>query len=302
MRSTTHVIAGAKGASRLVEDDSDRLGLLGRLALASRGRLLAWCVMDTHLHAVLDAAPETARHVAAVALRAHARAFNARQGRRGPLLRGPIEALRLPDAAALGRAIRYVHENPVRTKVPIVSEDFHFEWSSARAFAGLARSPLPDVRRVRRLLGEQAERALPRRVALAGLEASPVPTASPGLIVAAAAQTFGVLVQQVRGSGLEAPLVQARSLAVVLGRLEGYLDRQIAVALGRSRSVTSRLGARPVPEEAVRIARTLLRIPALRARLQGPPLHLPGASEGFEGSQRRRLRFSGAAAGSVIEV
>jgi putative transposase len=52
-----HAVARGNGGGRIVRDDDDRRSLvtgLGRAAMRSRWRVHAYCLMDTHLHAVVE--------------------------------------------------------------------------------------------------------------------------------------------------------------------------------------------------------------------------------------------------------
>jgi hypothetical protein len=264
-----HLNAGARGSTGLVLDDADRFALLGRLVESFGDALLGYCLMDTHLHVLAEGQPARTRAALTRGLRAYARSFNARHAREGPLLRGPVEAIRAPGPAELARMLRYLHENPLRTRDPIVSREVDYVWSSARSFAGLSRAAFPNVDRMRALLGSRARPFTRSPVPLAGLEPARVPAEAPGAILAAAAQTFGVAPSAVAGKGLSPALVSARAVFVTLGRLESYRDSQLAPVLGRTRQRMWQLGAGEVDLDGVRIARTLLREPPLRSRLPG---------------------------------
>src|SRR5579883_3605787 len=140
---TTHLTGGACRSERLVRDDDDRLSLLEHLR-AELGPLLAYCVMDTHVHLVAEGAAAAVQPRGDAALHAYARVFNRRHGRRGTLLRGHVETFEKRDAVELARAIRYTHKNPLQTTPPLATRAVDFEWSSARAFAGLARDGFVD--------------------------------------------------------------------------------------------------------------------------------------------------------------
>jgi hypothetical protein len=257
-----HLNAGALGTTRLVHDDRDRWELVSRLVAALGDGLLAYCLMDTHVHVVAEGPGLEG------VLRGYARYFNARHRRTGPLLRGPVVAIPAPGVGELGRMIRYVHENPLKTREPLVGREIEYEWSSARAFAGLSRATYPNVARVRGLVGRRFGGE--PRVDLAGLEQARVPCAGPELILGAASQAFGVEPREVAGRRLAPALVAARAVYVFLGNLESYSDAQLAPYLGRARSRLTQLALGPIDLEGVRIARTLLRDPGLRSRLPTP--------------------------------
>ena len=53
-----HLTAGAPGALTLVRDDRERFALLDRVRGLLGERLLAHCIMDTHLHLVAEGSEE----------------------------------------------------------------------------------------------------------------------------------------------------------------------------------------------------------------------------------------------------
>ncbi|HZV01642.1 MAG TPA: hypothetical protein VFF73_33335 [Planctomycetota bacterium] len=262
-----HLIAGATGSLRLVHDDADRHVLLRLIACRFGPTLLAYCVMDTHVHLTLEGDLEQLREALRLALRAYARTFNLRHGEaRGPLLRGPVEVFTKRDPFELARLIRYVHRNPLDTHPPVVEDPIAFEWSSARAYVGLTLARVANVERARALLGGDLRRLHLERPPLANLVPVGLPRVSLANVAVAAAQAHGIpatdLASAQRSSALNVP----RGTFVALGRLEAYRDPQLARALGRTPQRVWQLAAH-ADETAVRIARTLLVSPTLRRRL-----------------------------------
>ncbi len=266
----TDLTAGARGSARLVLDDFDCLDLLRRLADALKSALVAYCIMDTHLHAVAEAPPEHAARWFDVAMAGYVRAHNARHGTAGDRLRGPVRALPIPGPEELSRAITYQHRNPVNLASPLVAEAIEYEWSSQRAYAGLSCAPFANVEGARRVLGPRIRWPAGDPVRLADLEPRLTPSASPELLLGAAAQTFGFLPEELR-SGARGPLIaQARATYVHLGILEGYDHAQLAESIDRTRQRVTQFAAVPALAvgRAIRIARTLVREPALRRRIR----------------------------------
>jgi hypothetical protein len=263
-----HLIVRTVGTSRLVLDDVDRHRLLIELRRAFTGNALGHCLMDNHAHLLAEGEAEALRRAFDRALALYARWFNTRHELVGPLRRGPVEALLAGEPDAIGRALRYIHRNPVKTDPPIATAEVYYPWSSARAFAGLAREPLVNVARAVEVVGRHAGWALPRRLELADLEVSPVPSAGPELILRGAAQVFGLeRCRLVAARVTEPRAVAARAVYVTLGRLESYRDGQLARILDVSRGRVTQIAAVPVDNDAVRAVRTLLRVPELRAWL-----------------------------------
>ncbi len=265
----SHMIAGAREREALVRDDRDRCELLHRVARALRESVLGYCLMDTHFHVVAEGPPDPLER----ALRAYVRWFDRRHGRRGGLRRGPVEAFPKRGSIELVRAIRYVHANPLKTQPPLVGRALEFPWSGEREYVGLSCAGVVALRRVRALVGGVP--ALSPAPSLAAAEPRRGPTAAPGALVAAAAQAYGVDPAALAGPARFGHVAAARALAVAVCVREGFEHAAIAPFLGRSRQQVGRIAARGAPAGAIRIARTLVADPDLRARL--PALEVPAA-------------------------
>jgi hypothetical protein len=170
--------------------------------------------------------------------------------------------------------IRYVHKNPLDTHPPLVAHAVEFPWSSARAYAGLTRASPANPERARTLLGPDAHGVTPSLpFKLASLEPASSPTVSLETLVEAAGQAYSVLGAHLRSNRRAPVLAAARSVFVALGRLESYRDRHLAAFLGRTRARAWQLRNDDVDLEGVRVARTLLRVPGLRAQLKASGLY-----------------------------
>jgi len=62
-----------------------------------------------------------------------------RDGRDGPMFRGRFASVAINSDAHLVRASRYIHRNPV--EAGLVLEPWDWDWSSAKAYVGLAAPP-----------------------------------------------------------------------------------------------------------------------------------------------------------------
>ena len=71
---------GARGRLRLVRSDADRRALLVCLREAMPAGLLAYCLMDTHVHAVWEGGVESAARRLAAAMRTYLYRHNRRRG------------------------------------------------------------------------------------------------------------------------------------------------------------------------------------------------------------------------------
>jgi len=277
-----HLNCGARGRLQLVEDGFDLFALLEEIAIAFRGRLLAYILLPTHLHLVAegDAAESTARLEDALA--AFAR-FVARRGREAPVLRGPIYAAPKTDPFELMRSILYVHRKNAQD-MPGIERPLEYPWSSERAYVGLRVAGPANVARALALLGREYEAAVRGpSLPLADLEPALFPSLHPEVLAAASADVYGVSPHELAGAGRGEAVTRARATFFRLGVLERYALSELAPLLGRSRSRASRLVSEtPAEDRALRMARTIARDPgivrhlprsALRGTLGGRPWH-----------------------------
>ena len=130
-----HVVVKGDGRQAIFEDDADRRTFL-RLAercFAEAGiSVIAWCLMENHVHLVLR---DDADGLSAAMHRletAYARHYNDRSGRVGHLFRERFMSSPIESDAYLLEAVRYVHNNPEKAGVCRAEE---YPWSSYRAYA-----------------------------------------------------------------------------------------------------------------------------------------------------------------------
>ena len=124
-----HVVDRATGGIRLFRDRLDRerlLSLLGVVRQREDWSCLAYCLMGTHWHFVVETPTELSRGMQWLKSM-YARGFNERHGRKGALFEerfwsGPIES-----EEALAATIQYVVYNPVRAG--LCSEAHEWRWT-----------------------------------------------------------------------------------------------------------------------------------------------------------------------------
>lgn len=136
---------------RIFLDDVDRLSylrILGKTIVRTRWRCLGYCLMDNHVHLLVET-PEP--NLAGGMQRLHgsyAQLFNERHGRSGHLFQGRYGAVRMEDDAQLWTTIRYIVHNPL--EAGLVTAPDAWSWSS---HAALVAGDAPDWLDVERLLG-----------------------------------------------------------------------------------------------------------------------------------------------------
>jgi putative transposase len=149
-----HVYARGNDRRRIYYDDVDRemyLSMLGRVVVRSRWRCLAYCLMDNHVHLLI----ETPRaNLGAGMQRLHglyAQTHNERHGRSGHLFQGRYGAVRMISDGQLCTAAAYIARNPV--EAGICDRPGQWRWSSHVAVLGRASRSWLDVERLLEYFG-----------------------------------------------------------------------------------------------------------------------------------------------------
>jgi REP element-mobilizing transposase RayT len=129
-----HVYARGNDKRLIYRDDADRrmyLNMLRATVRQCRSRLLAYCLMNNHVHLLLET-PEA--NLGKGIQRMHglyAREFNTRHGRSGHLFQGRYGAVRIKTDERLWTVAVYVAMNPV--KAGFCAKPDEWPWSSHAA-------------------------------------------------------------------------------------------------------------------------------------------------------------------------
>ena len=137
-----HVITRGNAGGRIVLDDEDRRAFVTGLSRVSQHigwRIHAYCLMDNHVHLVVQTPEPNLGSGMARLLGRHAHRFNRRHDRYGHLFAGRFTASLVDTETYAIQVCAYVVLNPVRAK--IVDHPADWPWSSYRATAGLVRVP-----------------------------------------------------------------------------------------------------------------------------------------------------------------
>lgn len=129
-----HVTARGAGKQLIFEDDDDRrayLAILKKALAECDGEVLAWCLMDNHVHLLfrmemgqLSALMQKVNH-------AYSRRFNLRYGRSGHLFQGRFGSEAVNSDEQLLATIRYIHQNPWKRGL---SDSCQYPWSSYASY------------------------------------------------------------------------------------------------------------------------------------------------------------------------
>ena len=129
-----HVWARGNNREPLFIDDDDRrlyLVLLGRVVIKRAWRFLSYCLMDNHIHMLLET-PEPNLGRGLQALHGlYGQSFNERHGRVGHVFQGRFGSNPIDDDEEFWTIARYVARNPV--EAGLCRDPAEWRWSSHRA-------------------------------------------------------------------------------------------------------------------------------------------------------------------------
>ena len=131
-----HVMAKGVGGQLIVEDDDDRRIFVSFLkeGIARAGvTLLAWCLMDNHVHLLMSCPIDGLSCCMGNLLSSYALVFNRRHGREGHLFQGRFKSVPIEDDAYLLTVVRYIHQNPVKANMTPTCD---YPWSSYNEYTG----------------------------------------------------------------------------------------------------------------------------------------------------------------------
>lgn len=130
-----HVVARGNGKQLIFTDDADRemfCSYLSRFASEDGLSVIAWCLMDNHVHLVLQDDSRRLANAVGSLLGAYAKYFNRITGHVGSVFQPKFFSEPIEDDEYLLASVRYVHINPEKAGICPASE---YRWSSYREYA-----------------------------------------------------------------------------------------------------------------------------------------------------------------------
>ncbi len=130
-----HVMQRGVNREAIFLHDKDKriyLDLLVEQKEAERIEIVAWCLMDNHVHIVLQAnITELAEALKSIGIK-YANYYNKTQNRIGPTFNERYKSVVIEDDVYFLSAVRYVHNNPV--KGGVVETVAEYNWSSYKEY------------------------------------------------------------------------------------------------------------------------------------------------------------------------
>jgi len=130
-------------SSRIFHDDEDRENFLvrvGQVVERTGTRILAWALMDNHVHFLLFSGKAGISTFMRRLLTGYAVWFNRRHRRFGHLFQNRYKSIACEEDPYLLELVRYIHLNPVRASVVKTMEELdHYRWSGHSVLVGKNR-------------------------------------------------------------------------------------------------------------------------------------------------------------------
>lgn len=288
-----HVVARGNERKAIFRDDDDREAYLARLVRCSeryRFRLIAYCLMDNHVHMALERGPLALSESMRTLQSSYAQWFNRRHARTGHLFQGRYKAFLVQDETYLLALVRYIHMNPVAAGA-VPSPDA-YPWSSDRhyrsgstpgwlavdlVFARLSSDPAAARLVYRRMMASRehqtfadaptyrsairGDRDFAKSMLAATGERPPMPTWTAEGVARAVAGKEGLSLADLRKPGKTPKEARTRLIAAYLAKREaGISIAAMAKCLGREESTLNR--------GVGRLEHAMAHDPALRSHIE----------------------------------
>jgi len=126
-----HIILRGINRQSIFEDDEDRLKfirILTRYKEISECRIFAYCLMDNHVHLMLQELKEPISLMLQRVCSSYVSWYNAKHERCGHLFQERFKSEPVENDSYFLTVLRYIHQNPV--KAEIVRDIAEYQWSS----------------------------------------------------------------------------------------------------------------------------------------------------------------------------
>jgi REP-associated tyrosine transposase len=135
-----HVIVRGIERRKIFHGDADRRAFLSRLAAlipASGATLYAWALMPNHAHVLLRSGARGLSNLMQRFLGGYATTFNRGHQRTGYLFQNRFKSTLVDEEAYLLTLVRYIHLNPVRSRLPVTLDSLdRYPWTGHAVLLG----------------------------------------------------------------------------------------------------------------------------------------------------------------------
>jgi len=130
-----HIMLKGNERKKIFLDDEDRrrfLDTLERMRDSNSYKLLAYCLMDNHVHLLMWEGKEILQRSMKRVAVSYVHYFNKKYKRTGHLFQDRYRSEAVEDDAYVLAAVRYIHNNPVKATMVTTAEGYR--WSSYRDY------------------------------------------------------------------------------------------------------------------------------------------------------------------------
>lgn len=131
-----HIMLRGNARQLLFESDADRevlLGYLDRALAATSVELIAWCLMDTHIHLLISDPDCKASGFVKRFATGYAMYFNKKADRVGHVFQDRFKSVPIESDNQLLQTVNYIHRNPEDAHICRMEE---WDWSSYHEYVG----------------------------------------------------------------------------------------------------------------------------------------------------------------------
>jgi putative transposase len=159
-----HVMVRGIDGLVLFRDDQDRENFISRLSQlveSTETRILAWALMDNHVHLLMFSGPPGISKFMRCLLTGYAITYNRKYQRRGHLFQNRYKSIVCEEEPYLLELVRYIHLNPLRASaVKGMDELDRYAWSGHAFLIGSRRNDWQETEYVLRQFGRERKRAI----------------------------------------------------------------------------------------------------------------------------------------------
>ncbi|MBW1790053.1 MAG: transposase [Deltaproteobacteria bacterium] len=159
-----HVMIRGIEGNPIFGDDEDRKDFLSRvsdLTEKTGPRILAWVLMDNHVHFLLFSGPEGLPCFMRKLLTGYAIRFNRKHQRSGHLFQNRYKSIVCEEDPYLLELVRYIHLNPLRASVVESVEGLdRYRWSGHSVLVGKQKNDWQEVKYVLSFFGREKRKAI----------------------------------------------------------------------------------------------------------------------------------------------
>ena len=162
-RGIYHIMVRGINRQNIFEDDEDRLKLIEALARCkqiSQCKIFAYCLMDNHVHILLQEKQEPIGMMIQRVSSSYVIWFNAKYERCGHLFQERFKSEPVETESYFLTVLRYIHQNPIKAKIANDSADY--TWSSYSEY--MENQHIIDREYVLNMFSEKPDEALRRFV------------------------------------------------------------------------------------------------------------------------------------------